>query len=158
MLPSLSTVMPDTRLLCLGPEAAAPLAALHAGCFPGDPWSPEAFATLLAEEQGLALAVVEKDGLLAFLLLRQVLDEAEVLSLGVDPASRRNGFGRLLVESGCALLRSRRAKRLFLEVAAGNAAARRLYAGLGFRQAGLRKGYYPDGEDALVLCLDLSSS
>ncbi|TQF76591.1 ribosomal-protein-alanine acetyltransferase, partial [Elioraea sp. Yellowstone] len=51
---------------------------------------------------------------------------------------------------------ARGAGRLFLEVAVGNAAARRLYGRLGFREVGQRRGYYPDGADALVLALALS--
>ena len=39
-----------------------------------------------------------------------------------------------------------------LEVRAGNQAAIALYEGFGFREAGLRKGYYEDnGEDAIIM-------
>ena len=42
--------------------------------------------------------------------------------------------------------------RGYLEVRAGNVPARRLYQRHGFREAGVRKQYYPDnGEDALVM-------
>jgi ribosomal-protein-alanine N-acetyltransferase len=44
---------------------------------------------------------------------------------------------------------------MFLEVAADNKAANALYAGAGFVQVGERRGYYPDGGDALVLRLDI---
>ena len=41
---------------------------------------------------------------------------------------------------------------LTLEVRAGNLAARELYRKKGFREAGVRKGYYEDnGEDALIM-------
>ncbi len=44
---------------------------------------------------------------------------------------------------------------MFLEVAAGNAAAIGLYEGAGFQRVGLRRGYYAKSEgpaeDALVL-------
>jgi len=52
------------------------------------------------------------------------------------------------------------ARRLLLEVASGDAAARALYAGAGFVEVGRRTRYYPRGavaEDALVLALRLSS-
>ncbi|HET8900439.1 MAG TPA: hypothetical protein VFM84_00760, partial [Holophagaceae bacterium] len=39
---------------------------------------------------------------------------------------------------------------LHLEVRVSNAAARSLYAGAGWRESGLRKGYYRDGEDAVL--------
>ena len=43
------------------------------------------------------------------------------------------------------------AGRVFLEVRADNRAATALYEGLGFTRTGLRRGYYRDGADALVL-------
>jgi ribosomal-protein-alanine N-acetyltransferase len=47
------------------------------------------------------------------------------------------------------------AQRASLEVRAGNAAARALYASFGFEEVGRRKRYYHDnGEDALLLELD----
>ena len=45
-------------------------------------------------------------------------------------------------------------KRYTLEVRAGNEPAKKLYEGLGFSEAGIRKGYYEDnGEDALIMWL-----
>ena len=48
------------------------------------------------------------------------------------------------------------ARRMFLEVDAGNEPAIRLYRKGGFIDAGLRKGYYRDGADAVVMALDLA--
>jgi ribosomal protein S18 acetylase RimI-like enzyme len=46
---------------------------------------------------------------------------------------------------------------MFLEVRAGNLAARRLYRGLGFRDLGVRRGYYGPGQDAIVMELRLAT-
>jgi [ribosomal protein S18]-alanine N-acetyltransferase len=43
------------------------------------------------------------------------------------------------------------ARTMFLEVAAANAAARALYAAHGFTEVGLRRRYYGNGDDALML-------
>jgi glycine/D-amino acid oxidase-like deaminating enzyme len=64
------------------PDPAA-LAAVHARAFPA-PWSRDEFAALLAQPG--VLAVVEPDG---FILIRVVLDEAEILTLAVRPEARR---------------------------------------------------------------------
>lgn len=135
------------------PDPAA-LAALHAEAFAA-PWDSAAFADLLAQPG--VFAVVESDG---FILMRQVADEAEILTLAVRPAARRAGLGGRLVGQAAVRSAAAGATRLFLEVAEGNAAARALYARAGFSEVGRRRGYYsrPDGvrEDALVLALNFA--
>ena len=54
--------------------------------------------------------------------------------------------------------RGTRARTMFLEVRAGNVAARRLYRLLGFRDLGVRRGYYGPGQDAIVMELRLDGA
>ena len=56
-----------------------------------------------------------------------------------------------------ALAAARGAAAMFLEVSESNLAARALYEAGGFARAGLRRRYYADGTDALVLRRDLLS-
>lgn len=128
-----------------GPAYAPALAALHAQAFPDEPWSAESFSTLLAQP-GMVALLDERGG---FLVLRLVLDEAEILTLGVT--AKREGIATGLLNAAITLLRSRDIATLHLEVAAPNAAARALYEKSGFTQAGLRRRYYADGSDALTL-------
>lgn len=74
-----------------------------------------------------------------FALIRTVLDEAEVLTIAVDPIAQRNGEGRALLAH--VLLAHPRAT-YFLEVAADNGPALALYRSSGFEEVGRRKGYY----------------
>jgi ribosomal-protein-alanine N-acetyltransferase len=132
------------------------LAALHAECF-AEPWSTAAFEQLLQHPNAFALLAgdspqAEPSG---FILVRLAADEAEILSLGVRPGSRRSGVARQLTRAGAAEAEHRSASRLFLEVNVNNAAARGLYGQLGFAEAGRRRGYYQapgrHAEDALIL-------
>ncbi len=52
----------------------------------------------------------------------------------VDPAHRREGLGRLLLDATLAWLEARGAPRVVLSTAARNEAAQRLFTGAGFRQ------------------------
>lgn len=131
----------------------ADLAALHARCFTTPrPWSEADFAELIASPLVFLLTAPQ-----GFLLGRVVAGEAELLTVAVAPEARRTGTGRLLLAHFAEAARARAADCAFLEVAQDNAAARALYAGAGWQEAGRRKGYYrtPDGErvDALVLTL-----
>ncbi len=76
--------------------------------------------------------------------------EAELLRIAVDPAHRGQGLGRRLLEACQRELAEAGMLDQFLEVRAANAAAIQLYRSCGWRRCGLRPGYYPDGEDALL--------
>ena len=90
-----------------------------------------------------------------FAVWRLLDGEAEILTLGVAPDARRLGLGGALLDSALEDARHRSARRLFLEVDAGNAPALALYGARGFAQVGIRRGYYRDGADALVMSLTL---
>ena len=139
-----------------GADPAARLAALHATAFVA-PWDAAAFAALLGQDGVFVLE--DPDG---FILLRTVADEAEILTLAVRPDARRRGLGARLVREGGVAAAARGARRLFLEVAEGNAAALALYARAGFVGAGRRPGYYArpggDREDALILACNLPAA
>lgn len=127
----------------------APLAALHAACFPRA-WDAPSLRAML-EAPG-AFAFHHPHG---FVLARTAANEAEILTLAVAPAARGKGLGRALMDAAIAEAKTMGADAMFLEVASDNAAALALYAGLGFVRAGMRKGYY-QGRDAALLRLPLS--
>jgi [ribosomal protein S18]-alanine N-acetyltransferase len=124
-------------------------AMLHAQAFPHEPWDEAAFATMLAQP-GMHPFLDERGG---FLLLRIILDEAEIITIGV--AAPRQGIASALMARGIEAARAVGVTKIHLEVAADNAPARALYAKQGFVQAGRRRAYYANGADALTLTLDL---
>ena len=101
-----------------------------------------------------------RDGaqLIGYAVLMLAAGEAHLLNLSVAAHAQRRGHGRTLLAHVVAIARESDAKVLFLEVRPTNAVGRRLYSGYGFRQVGVRRGYYParrGREDALVLALEL---
>ncbi len=130
------------------------LAEVHATAF-DRPWDAAAFASLLGQAGVVALG--DADG---FILIRTVLDEAEILTLAVRPEARRRGQGRVLVQAAARTARAMGAQRLHLEVAEDNAVAVALYAATGFEPSGRRPGYYAreggPAVAALLLALNLS--
>jgi ribosomal-protein-alanine N-acetyltransferase len=76
----------------------------------------------------------------------------EIDSMAVRPDVRRRGIGAALLVGVLAWAVEHHARRLILEVRAGNAAALALYQRFGLRQEGCRPGYYADpADDALLL-------
>lgn len=125
------------------------LAQLHAKCFTFPrPWSASEFSDL----KDTTFLLTKPHG---FLLGRTVLDEAELLTLAVDPKARRQGIARSMVEGFKTHAMADGATVAFLEVASNNDAAIALYLSAGFTEAGRRRGYYRQVDDkaldALVL-------
>jgi [ribosomal protein S18]-alanine N-acetyltransferase len=137
------------------PLHAAAMAAIHAAAFPpGERWGADAMALQLGQPG--AFGFIDPAG--ALLLGRVAADEAEILTLAVAPAVRRQGRAASLLRGAVAHVRGIGARALFLEVGTGNEAARALYARAGFVEVGRRARYYADGSDALVLRLDFSAA
>lgn len=129
---------------CAAIEATAP-----------DPWTEPQLAEELASDFG-RLFVACRDGQTAGLAVFQLAaGEASLNALTVDPAARRQGAGRALLTGALAALRAEGAQSCFLEVRAGNAAARALYESVGFAAAGVRRGFYRNpAEDGVVMALN----
>jgi ribosomal-protein-alanine N-acetyltransferase len=121
------------------------------------PWTAGNFRDSL--RAGYACWVMrEGSTIVAYAVLMLGAGEAHLLNLSVAAHAQRRGRGRQLLHSLVQLARERQAKVLFLEVRPSNDVGKRLYATYGFRQIGVRRGYYParkGREDALVLALDL---
>jgi len=79
-----------------------------------------------------------------------VVDELHITVLATDPGWRRRGLARALLQALAEAAVGRGCTRATLEVASGNGAALALYATAGFQTAGCRRGYYTNGDDALI--------
>jgi ribosomal-protein-alanine N-acetyltransferase len=139
------------------------VAAIHDQCFTAS-WSAEDLAGMLRSERTLGLVLYKRPRIgprrpVAFIMARRAADEAEILTLAVDPGQRSRGYGKRLVEEAMRRLWKDGADAVFLEVDEDNIPAVKLYQGLGFVVVGRRKGYYRDTEgshgDALVMRVQL---
>ncbi len=153
--------MMDAVISDAGPVDTAAIATLYGQLF-SPPWSAREVEDLIAHPGASAFVVrrPHEADIAGYILGRVAADEAEVLSIGVDPRWRRLGVGRKLIHILAERSRAMGAKQIFLEVSAVNAPAVALYRALGFMQRGVRRGYYQlpgkPAEDALLFALDLS--
>lgn len=120
------------------------LAELHAQCFPHKPWAAADFADL--KKSGCDIVASEN----GFIVWRVIADEAELITIGVAPAARKTGIASAMLAIMMGDVKKRGAKKVFLEVAETNTAARALYDRAGFQVVGRRPKYY-DGVDAIIM-------
>jgi ribosomal-protein-alanine N-acetyltransferase len=132
------------------------MAAIHAACFARN-WSANEMAQFVDAPGCLSLLASPASGQPArgFLIVRSAGDEAEILTLAVDPSNRRQGLARALLAAVIACLRQAGVQRLLLEVDATNGPARGLYQSLGAVAVGRRPRYYEHGADADIFSLAL---
>ncbi len=114
------------------------------------PWSAVDVSAHLRDPTRLSL-VAEDGELVGHVLASAAANEGDVLSIAVHPDARCRGIGRALLLGLHARWRAVGVSTGWLEVRADNAPARALYRCEGWRDAGLRRAYYRDGVDALVM-------
>jgi ribosomal-protein-alanine N-acetyltransferase len=121
------------------------------------PWPREAMLEEIAKHQWSVVLVAERDGaIVGFAVYWVVADERHLQNLATAAPFRRRGVGDALVRHVVEEAARGGAQFVILEVRASNEAAKRLYAGYGFKPIGVRRGYYQDnGEDAIVMVLAL---
>ncbi|MCL2714632.1 MAG: GNAT family N-acetyltransferase [Alphaproteobacteria bacterium] len=138
---------------------AARLAQIHAASFARG-WGEVEFESMIAERNTLVQRLNLRGRTVGFAVSRIGADEAEVLSIAIDPPARGYRLSVTLLLAHLGHLAALGVRTSFLEVEENNQAARRLYDGCGFEVVGRRERYYkdPGGEqrNALLMRRDLS--
>lgn len=143
----------------LAPGELEQVIALEQAAHP-HPWSAALLARELETDCSTILVCTDPEGsgrVAGYVVYWDVLDEVQVLNVAVSPAHRRQGLARRLLEEVEARARARRARLLALEVRSSNQPARALYRAFGYAEAGVRRRYYADGEDAVVMLKELAA-
>lgn len=120
------------------------LSELHQKCFPHKPWNENDFSEL--KKSGCEIISSEN----GFIVWRVVLDEAELITIGVNPDERGNGIASAMLGIMESELKKSNVKKIFLEVAENNTPARKIYENNEYKQIAIRPKYY-DGIDAIVM-------
>lgn len=120
----------------------------------GSPWSERSFLQEIGHGPSEFIVAKFQGEIVGYAGAWIVADECHVTTVAVAPSHRRQGLGRKLMVELLERAGKRGAVCATLEVRAGNTAAVKMYEGLGFVSAGLRKAYYPNNrEDAVIMWL-----
>ena len=117
------------------------------------PWSKEALSYDILENDNAFVIVAEYEGEFAgYADIWTVLDEADLNSIAVRVDFRRKGIGDAIMLAMTEMLSANGVETINLEVRVSNMPAIKLYKKYGFKECGVRPGYYLDnGEDALIM-------
>ncbi len=129
---------------------------LEKKCF-SMPWSRESLLREINNPSCRYIAALEDGRLIAYAGLQTVLDEGYINNIATLPEYRRQGVASRLLEKLIEFGKEAELTFLTLEVRVSNAAAIALYSKHGFKEVGLRRGYYEKPhEDALLMTVYLS--
>lgn len=123
------------------------------------PWGRGVFESCFRD--GYQASVLEsEDGIVGYGIVLAVMEEGHVLNFCIAKEHQRQGNGVFLLREILDRAIKGGVKQFVIEVRPSNLPALSLYKKQGFRQVGLRKGYYPargqQREDALVLTYQLA--
>jgi len=93
--------------------------------------------------------LTKKDSLVGFIMSHVVENEVQIINIAVDLKFQCRGFGKKILS--LFLSKFQMDTFFFLEVKTSNLPAIQLYNHFGFTQIDIRKKYYFDGEDAMVM-------
>ncbi|MDR1164680.1 MAG: ribosomal protein S18-alanine N-acetyltransferase [Deltaproteobacteria bacterium] len=130
------------------------LLSLERACY-SDPWTASGLERELETDHARAWGLFLDANLLAYVIAWLFSEEFHILKLTVSPYFRRLGLGEKLLRVAIGLASAEKARVVLLETHEGNLPARALYRKLGFREDGVRKNYYRNGEDAVLMSLKL---
>jgi ribosomal-protein-alanine N-acetyltransferase len=125
--------------------------------FPVDAWPMQMFFDELAQVDTRRYVVAEAGGqIVAYAGLMCIEPIADVQTIAVVPEFEGRGIGSAILKELIEEARRRGAVEVLLEVRADNPRAQALYVRFGFEQIHVRRRYYRDGTDALIMRLTLT--
>lgn len=119
------------------------------------PFSRSLFESELNQPAATLLVARDGESLVGYIDFWKVVDEIHLINIAVHPDYQRKGIATQLFQAMLRVspspLEGEGGRKIYLEVRVSNEGAKKFYEKMGFQVIGIRKGYYPDGEDAYVL-------
>ena len=120
-------------------------------CFT-DAWHEETVAADLSKPHSAYLVAVKEGAVVGYACSWYVVDEAQLVNIGVSKKERRRGIADSLMKALLAEAKTRGMASIYLEVRTSNVAAQALYRKYGFTVKALRKGVYDlPKEDGFIM-------
>lgn len=128
------------------------IAWIEQRCF-SVPWSSRAIQQEVTSNDMAIYTVAEVDGkTVAYMGIWLIVDEGHITNVAVLPEYRKRNIATALISATIDFTSQKGIRKYTLEVRSTNHVARNLYQKFGFKEAGLRKGYYKDNkEDAIIM-------
>ena len=134
----------------LSKQSVSQILELYDGNF-SDGWSQNMLNSGFDGGRLFAFGVFNEQQLVGVITFSLGVDDADIEGVVVDKNYRGKGLAQSLIESAHSFIKEKGIQKVLLEVRQTNTPAINLYQKVGYKQISVRKNYYSDGENALVL-------
>lgn len=121
-----------------------------------DFWNYNIFKSELENENSKYVVAKNNDEIVGFAGIWISIDEAHVTNIVTKKDLRKNGIGSTLLEELINLSKTLNLVSITLEVNENNLDAIKLYEKFGFEKLGIRKKYYNNTDNALIMTKKLN--
>ena len=142
------------NLVWLGNKDSQQIFELYKGDF-ADGWSQKMLCDAFETGRFLALGIETEQKLVGVITCSTTLFDADIESVFIKKEYRKQGLATMLITELEKALIEKNIEKIFLEVRLSNLSAQNLYLKYDFNKVSVRKGYYSDGEDAVILAKEL---
>lgn len=118
-------------------------------------WAINILQDDFASSNSIYIVAKVQNNVIGFAGIKVILDEADIMNIAVRTDKRSLGIGSLLLENLIQTAKQHACTKLTLEVNETNLPAIRLYEKYHFTRIGLRKKYYNNTNDAILMQKDL---
>ena len=118
-----------------------------------DPWSIKMIKLEFFRDSISKSYVFELNGkIVGYAFITIIKFEIHLNRIAIDPNYQQKGFGLQLLKK--ILEENSKNKSVFLELKYSNISAFKLYSKVGFKKYNIRKNYYSNNIDAILMCLE----
>ena len=120
-----------------------------------DGWNREQLLSAFSSGRFVSFAVKKKDKIVSVITCSVSFEEADLEGIVTLKEHKNKGYAKALIEHLIDFLKEKKVEKLFLEVREGNLSAINIYKKVGFNQISIRKKYYQNGENALIMVKEI---
>ncbi len=120
-----------------------------------DGWNKSMLESAFLTGRFISIGIEENQKLIGLVCCSITDYDADIEGITIDEEYRKNGFAKALLGLLEVRLIEKKIEKIFLEVRSSNTPAKNLYLGAGYKEINVRKKYYSDGEDAVIMAKEL---
>lgn len=119
------------------------------------PWAKEELVREIVNPHALNLVALSSGEVVGYVQCWYTFEDADIINIAVKSTHRQRGIGKEVLRELIRQLKEKSIQNIFLEVRVSNLSAQKLYKSFGFITLAKRERYYINGEDALVMNLQI---